>query len=366
MIREYESVKQFGQNAPDLYAAFKEYAENDMALRGVPGAKKSAVSVKEMEDCINKEFAIELQKRVKYTPEELGGLQRYANSTIVKEFADNIRDYLIDMVLPDTLMNSAIRYFADFRFADLGDSMSFELENNALYNVSRAGYRKRHTNLQKLFNTTVTLVPENHQLTVGTDLFEILSNRVSIARETMKAVRSIETAMLFDAYDAFQKVMGDLTGNLAVANYSEGALISLCERVTAYNGGRKAVILGTPVALKNVLPSNNNYRYLLDSPYVEIGHLPVFNTYDVIPLTQIANPYDYEHPYALKLDDTKIYVVSPAADKIVKIGVGGTLMSHTDGIYDNANLLQMTTLNKAWDTIVATNSIGGIVKNLEA
>ena len=48
MIREYESVKQFGQNAPDLYAAFKEYAENDMALRGVPGAKKSAVSVKEM------------------------------------------------------------------------------------------------------------------------------------------------------------------------------------------------------------------------------------------------------------------------------------------------------------------------------
>ena len=39
-------------------------------------------------------------------------------------------------------------------------------------------------------------------------------------------------------------------------------------------------------------------------------------------------------------------------------------MSHTDAIYDNANLLQLSTLNKAWDCQVVTNSVCGIVKNL--
>ena len=93
----------------------------------------------------------------------------------------------------------------------------------------------------------------------------------------MKAVRSIVTAMMFDAYDAFATATGSLTGNLAVANYSEASLISLCETVTAYNQGRKAIIIGTPVALKNVLPSNANYRYLLDDEYVRLGHLQTFN-----------------------------------------------------------------------------------------
>lgn len=40
-------------------------------------------------------------------------------------------------------------------------------------------------------------------------------------------------------------------------------------------------------------------------------------------------------------------------------------MSHTDAIYDNANLLQLSTLNKAWDTQVVTNSVCGVVTNLE-
>ena len=187
------------------------------------------------------------------------------------------KKYMIDMILPETLLTGSLRYFADFRFADLGDSMTFNIENNALYNVSKAGYRKRSTNLQKLFDTTVTLAPINRELTVGSDLFEILSGRVYIAKEVMKAVRSIETAMMFDAYNAFATATGNLSGNLAVANYSEESLISLCETVTAYNQGRKAVIIGTPVALKSVLPTNSNYRYLLDDEYVKLGHLQTFN-----------------------------------------------------------------------------------------
>ena len=249
---EYTRIQKFAENSPRLYEAMKIYGENALAERGVAGKKFAAESKDEMEKAINKEFMSELCRRTGMTPEENfdGSLKRFATNPSVISMADDIRDYMIDMLLPETLMTGSLRYFADFRFADLGDSMSFDIENNALYNVSKAGYRKRSTNLQKLYDTTVTLAPINRQLTVGSDLFEILVGRVSIAKEVMKAIRSIETAMMFDAYTAFKTATDNLSGNLAVANYSEASLIKLCETITAYNQGRKAVIIGTPVALK--------------------------------------------------------------------------------------------------------------------
>ena len=276
---EYTRIKIFAQNSPDLYNAMKIYGENELAERGVKGKKFAQESKEEMEKAINKEFMSELCRRTNMNPDKNfdGSLKRFAQNPVVAKMADDIRDYMIDMLLPETLLTGSLRYFADFRFADLGDSMSFDIENYALYNVSKAGYRKRSTNMQKLFDTTVTLAPINREVTVGTDLFEIMSGRVYIAKEVMKAVRSIETAMMFDAYDAFATATGNLSGNLAVANYSEESLISLCQTVTAYNQGRKAVIIGTPVALKSVLPTNSNYRYLLDDEYVRLGHLQTFN-----------------------------------------------------------------------------------------
>lgn len=269
---------------------------------------------------------------------------------------------MIDMVLPDTLLDSALAQFVDFRFAELGDSMSFDLENNGLYNVTKAGYRKRSTNLQKLYETTVTLVPENRMLTVGTDLFEIMSGRVKIAREVMKAVRSIMTAVYYDCYDSFKVTMDSYAPSaLTIENPTETDIITLCEKVAAYNGGRKPIILGTPVALKKVLPSNNNYRFTLEDDYVKVGFVSTFNTYDVVAMEQVANPYS-ETDYALKLADDRIYIVSPQADKVIKCGFGGETLSHTEAAFDKANLLQLSTISKAWDTQAITNSVAGVLK----
>lgn len=82
--------------------------------------------------------------------------------------------------------------------------------------------------------------------------------------------------------------------------------------------------------------------------------------YDVIPMAQIA---DFNSTtYGLKLADNRIYVVSPASDKIMKIAVGGETLSHTSGAYDKANLSMFGTITKAWDTAAITNSIAGEVK----
>ena len=363
---EFANVKAFAEMSKDLYDAMKTYALNYNLQR--KGLKAFADhSENEMAQLINKAFAHEVARQSGMELPDLNNkteVKRYAMNPMVRFFANQIQDVMIDMILPETLMTGSLKYFADMKFADLGDTIKFDIKSNSLFTVSKAGNRQRTTNQQKTFRTTVTMSGVNHEITVGTTLFEILTGQSYIAEEVMKVARSIETAMLFDAYDAFKTEMGSLTGKLAVANYSEASLITLCETITAYNQGRKAVILGTPVALKAVLPTNSNYRYLLDDEYVKLGHLQTFNGYDVLPMEQVANPYDAT-PYALKLDDTKIYVVSPASDKIVKVGVFGGTFSHQDNSYDNANKTIENTTEKSWETAVVTNSVAGIVKSLQ-
>lgn len=86
--------------------------------------------------------------------------------------------------------------------------------------------------------------------------------------------------------------------------------------------------------------------------------------YDVLPMEQVANPYNAT-AYSLKLKDDVIYVVSPASDKIVKVGVFGGTFSHQDNSYDNANKTIENTTEKSWEVAVATNSVAGIVEDLD-
>ena len=362
---EFANVKAFAEMSKDLSEAMSAYAHNYNLQR--KGLKAFADhSEEEQKKLINKAFAIEVAKQSGMELPDLNNkteVRRYAMNPMVRFFANQIQDVMIDMILPETLMTGSLKYFADMKFADLGDTIKFDIKSNSLFTVSKAGNRQRTTNQQKTFRTTVTMAGVNHEITVGTTLFEILTGQAYLAEEVMKVARSIETAMLFDAYDAFTTEMNALTGNLAVANYSEESLITLLETITAYNQGRKAVVIGTPLALKAVLPTNTNYRYLLDDEYVKLGHLQTFNGYDVLPMEQVANPYD-STAYSLKLDDTKLYVVSPASDKIVKIGVFGGTFSHQDNSYDNANKTIENTTEKSWETAVVTNSVGGVIKRL--
>lgn len=249
----FKSTKAFAENSKDLADSIKAFA-NDIILERKGSDKAfSSHSREEQNKLINKEFMAEVAKRSGYSLKENADkteVMRYASNPMVKYFANQIKTEMIDMILPDVLLNGSLRYIAEFKYADLGETISFDIKNNTLFTVSKAGYRKRNTNVQKSYKTTVTMKGENHMITVGDDFFNIATGFGNIAEDVMRAALSIETCMLFEAYGNFHNSMHALTGNLMVANYSEKALIKLCETVTAYNNGRKAVILGTPVALK--------------------------------------------------------------------------------------------------------------------
>lgn len=269
---------------------------------------------------------------------------------------------MIDAILPETLVQS-IGLYTDVRTIGFGDSAAFDVEPRDLFVVSKAGRAQRTAELQKQFNGQVTIVPENRQVTVSVSLYRVLSGKESLAKFAEKAVRSIETDITLDAFNTFNTAMAALSNSpaneaLRIAGYSQASLVQLAQRVTAWNGGAKAVICGTQAALVNVLPDDANYRYTLDSDFVKLGHVKGAFGYDVIVFPQVAN---WKSPFSLALDDTKIYLVSPSSQKLVKMVLEGSTISHVSGTFDAANLSQEATFMKSYGSAIATNSVAGVI-----
>ena len=80
-------------------------------------------------------------------------------------------------------------------------------------------------------------------------------------------------------------------------------------------------------------------------------------------MAQKANPYS-ETKYALKFDDSKLFILTPATDKIVKMGIFGGTMSRESKAEDAANLSILHTIVTNYNCEVITNSIAGMVKSI--
>ena len=111
---EFMNVKAFSETSKDLYEAVKEYSRN---------------SKEDMEKLINKAFAMEVAKQSGMAlPTDMSNkteVKRYSENPMVKFFANQIRDVMIDMILPDVLMTGAVRYFADIKYTYFGDTIKF-------------------------------------------------------------------------------------------------------------------------------------------------------------------------------------------------------------------------------------------------
>lgn len=268
---------------------------------------------------------------------------------------------MVDAVLPDALIDS-IGMYTDLRFIGYGDSANFMIEARDLFVVSKGGRGNLNTEIKKQYKGNVTIVPEFRDITVATSLYRVLAGEEDMAEFAMKAAKSLEVQMSYDAYTALYNAMEALptsgSNALKVAGYTQTAVVNLAQKVSAWNGGKQAVIVGTKAALASVLPANSNFRYTLDSEYVKMGYIKEFAGYAVIELPQVA---DYTTEFGLKLADNRLYVISPSSDKLIKGVVEGSMLSLVSPFENNADLTQTTTMKKSYAFGVATSSIAGVI-----
>jgi hypothetical protein len=371
MNRIPSNVLKFASGNTDLYMKFSDYWNHYRSINGeknvsfqttrVVDGKEQAISFSEKEAEMNKALLAEVMKFAGISSMSDFPIEAWANNPSLKWAAFSIVSALIDMILPDSLIQSTGIY-ADVRAIGFGDSASFEVKPRDLFLVSKHGRAQRTAQAQKQFNGMVTIVPELREMTVEVALYKVLAGKESLADFTAKAVRSLEVEMARDVYTTFNTAMAalDNAGDdlLRVAGYTQNDLISLGQKVSAWNGGQKAMIVGTQLALQNILPTDANYRYTLESDFVKLGYIQNVFGFDVMLLPQVA---DYKTPFKTLLDDTKLYVVSPSANKLVKIVMEGSTMANVDSTYANANLMQGATFYKSWGSAIATNAVAGVI-----
>lgn len=289
-------------------------------------------------------------------------LEVYATHPIVSWATFAIVNQLIDAVLPDSLVNS-IGLYTDIINIDMGDSASFDIEPRDLFVVSKAGHAMRQGELKKQFKGQVSIIPEARVISVTVSLYKVLSGMESLARFTAKAVQSLESEATKDAYTAFATAMAALdnagTDQLRYAGWSQANFLTLAQRVSAWNGGRRAMLVGTSLALQNVLPADANYRYDLESDFVRMGYIRNFKGYDVMEIPQVA---DWATEFSTLIDDTKLWVLSPSAGKLVKLVLEGSTLASTANAFDNANLTQETNLIKMFASGIATSALAGTIE----
>lgn len=345
-----------------LEAQFLDYWNEHLATdEGKKVQYDTTVSFSEKEAKLNAALRKEIIRRsgVSYATED--NIGEWFNHPLVAHELFAVTNALVDMVLPNSIIDT-IGIYTDIRTGAFGDSFAFDIEPRDLFVVSKHGKAQKSTEVHKQFKGQKTLVPEWHQLTVGVSMYAVLCGKESLAKLVAKCIRSIETAMTLDAYNAFATTMSALsataTTGLRVAGYSQANLVRLCEQVGAWSMGAKPVVIGTATALLNVLPDDANYRYTLSDPYTTLGYIPTISGYDVMRLPQVA---DLDTFAALKIANDRLWIVAPSSQKIVKLCLEGNTISNTTGVFENADLSQTSTIMKSWVAGIATNAIGAVI-----
>lgn len=373
----FTNVIKFSKDSNTLCDGIKAYATEYLKNRTSVTKFYTFSGDEEKKKLINKKFLSEVSRlsRVDFSnANDKVSMKRIASNPNVMYFANEIRDNMIDAILPLLIDNSGINAFTDIKYADLGDTIKFDLNSNNIFYVSRAGERKRHGELQKSYRTTETIVGVNHELTVGTTLYEVLAGESYIADEIIKVVLSIENQMYIDVYNAFRAEVTSMntynastwkTPLRATGTYSETTAIEIAQRVQAYNGGAEPIFIGTSLALKNLIPKTSGGMYTFDSDFVKVGYLRDFNGFSALALNQVANPNANNSTsyYNTLIPNNEIYIVTPTTDKICKLGVFGGTYSETDKD-PNANNTLFTTTSKHWDVKVCTNSVCGVLTSI--
>jgi len=345
-----------------LPAMFQDYWNHSLALNGKTNVEyDNSISFAEKEAKLNSALRKEIIRRagVPYAAED--NIGEWFNHPNVAHELFAVTNALIDMILPNSIIDT-IGLYTDVRTGAFGDNFSFDIEPRDLFVVSKHGKAQKSTEIHKQFRGQKTLTPEWHQLTVGVSMYSVLSGKESLANLVSKCVRSIETAMTLDAYNAFATAMSALsntaTTGLRIAGYSQANLIRLCEQVGAWSMGAKPIVVGTATALLNVLPDDNNYRYTLNDSFVTLGYIPTINGYDVMRMPQVA---DLDTFGALKIANDRLWIIAPSSQKIVKLCLEGNTISNTTGVFENADLSQTSTLMKSWVAGVCTNAVAAVI-----
>lgn len=344
-------VVQFAQTNggnTDFYVAFQDYYFNRDKMDS------------EKHDKLQNAFFAEIVAKSGVSRDGLN-TEAWVSHPSVQWAAFAVVDATVNAILPQVL-TPAFGLFTDFRFVSLGDVMKFKIMPNQFFTVSKGGTGERTIHRQKDFAQDIIVAPVEHIVTVYTDMYRVLAGKEDIADFVARVVLAIEQAMYGDALNALMTGLNNLpTGTYKISGaFDMKTLVKMAETVQVYNAGVRPVIAGSATALMHVLPDSTlGYRGNYDANGGSIELIKNVYGYDVIKMNNAA-----AQGGGLVLPDNKIFVVSPAQDKLVK-GVVSNALTNSNQFYDNADLTSDYTTRKMWEFVYASAAKAGVYEITE-
>jgi hypothetical protein len=183
MIKIPSNVLQFAKDNTSPYEMFVDYWNHYSSFNGNKKAEfsltrkdGSPISFAEKETAMNEALKAEVARVSQVSFDSSIPLEQWANHPTVRWANFAVISAMIDMVLPDALIGS-IGDYSEIRNGGWGDSFSFDIKNRDLFVVSKSGHGQRATEIHKQFDTTVTVVPTPHQITVQVSLYKVLCGK---------------------------------------------------------------------------------------------------------------------------------------------------------------------------------------------
>lgn len=342
----------------DLVQAWKDYANHYRDMKfSIKGDYDKAISFAEKDEAINKSIDVMVGKLCGLDCSFVNREQYATNPTFVWSY-NSVINTLVDMILPD-ILRTDFAGIAEIRDISAGDSAEFTVKSADLFRVSKAGNSRRRVGAQRKYTGNYSITPENHIITTDVDFYRVAAGKESPAQYAMEVILSFEEELAKDIMAALVESYNTLTANFKHAGFDEPKFKEIATRVTGANGGAKAVCVGTDVALGNVVPSETSYKMQLGEEMTKVGYLDRFKG---VPLMSITQKIDWaSEDYGFALPDDKLFFISPAAGKLVKVVLEGGTLTIAENQFGKANLTQATTLQKRWGVALISSAKHGIM-----
>ena len=204
----------------------------------------------------------------------------------------------------------------DYRNVALGDMIEWEIEDSDVFVVAEAADGTQGIRRQRLSGSSSVSFPTSFKVVkIYEELNRVLSGQVDFNKFIAKVAESFRRKILEDVYSLWSTVtaeqMGGVTYFPVAGAYDEDALIELIQHVEAAAGGKKATILGTKVALRNLAPSIQGNESKSD--LYNLGYYGKFFGTDVVALPQRHKINSTEF-----LFDDKMIMIVAGDDKPIK------------------------------------------------
>lgn len=255
----------------------------------------------------------------------------------VREAYNVVIAEVVNVVVPTVASKAYSRYLAEVRQVGWGDTATFVVRSNELFQVNEIAEGINRGVLQPIYDTEITVNTKNTEIATSIDWYPVAAGVFDWGDFGYRAGRSYEGYIMLKIIAAMTGATSSLGAAYSVAGIDTENWTNIVDRVSSANGGAAVYGIGTLAALNKVMPSAVGLQYGLGEEMAKEGSLDRYLGVRLIPIDQVTVPGTINTTAKLAIPTNMIYIVAGDMYKPVKIVVEGNAVVLEDDATETAD-----------------------------